>query len=328
MPFSYEETRDVAQEHLAAKASAARLADCALLESETIEEDWGFIFFGESKKYVETGDARAKLAAPMRLVVLKGNGRLYEAGSSEPIDQYLSDLEGWMGLRRMPSRIADAEIKVTFTPTAEGGRKGPAFSGYRPAFSIREDYLTTGVLDFVEVAELGPGETGTARVTFITPHVYPHTLWAGRILRVQEASRLVATATILDVLNPVLRVEEPLFEVLLGGEVVARSNLKHRDIHMCIANGSFVPTFAFDKVAHVFALFAESQDDTSTVDETKLRDYYASRDKLGLLLRSPAGATIETKAIHIVDFRAELGDDDACELAVHLASHDGLDACE
>ena len=46
---------------------------------------------------------------------------------------------------------------------------------------------------------------------------------------------------------------------------------------MGVAHGSFTPTFAFTKVAKVFALFAESQGDTGgTVDEAKLRDYYTS----------------------------------------------------
>lgn len=76
MASSYEEARDAAQEHLAIEASTARLSHRALLESETIEEDWGFIFFGESKEYVENGDLRSRLAEPLRLVILKKNGRL------------------------------------------------------------------------------------------------------------------------------------------------------------------------------------------------------------------------------------------------------------
>lgn len=122
--------------------------------------------------------------------------------------------------------------------------------------------------------------------------------------------------------------DETSYEVLLGDEVIGRSNLEYRDTSMGVAHGGFTPTLAFTKVTDVFALFAESQGDTGTVDEAKLRDYYTRRDSLGLRLRSAAGATIDTEAIHIVDFRAELDDEDACQLEVNLASHDGLDGCD
>ena len=94
-----------------------------------------------------------------------------------------------------------------------------------------------------------------------------------------------------------LNSEETKYEVLLGDEVIGRSNLEYRDTSMGVAHGSFAPTRAFAKVAGVFALFAESQGDTAgTVDEAKLRDYYSRRDSLGLSLRSAAGATIDTQA--------------------------------
>ena len=47
---------------------------------------------------------------------------------------------------------------------------------------------------------------GTARgtITFITPEAYPASLWVGKILDIQEGGRIVGTAVVEKVLNPVL----------------------------------------------------------------------------------------------------------------------------
>ncbi len=94
------------------------------------------------------------------------------------------------------------------------------------------------------------------------------------------------------VLNPVLLIEEPLYEILLGGEVLGRSPLAGRDSGMGLALGPFTPTFAFTKVEDVFALFAEASKDAG--DTSKVNEYYKKRDALGLKLRSPEGADIAT----------------------------------
>lgn len=158
--------------------------ECAILDSETIETEWGFVFFYQSKQYVETGDFSAALAGDAPLVVLKETGDIYAMGTAEPVDDYLKELEGWLGVGSTPRRRPDVEVELTMTPTAEGGRKGPAFSGYRPHFAIREDFLTSGQIELVGIEQLGPGETAKANITFLS--VLPHSIWQGRVLRAQE----------------------------------------------------------------------------------------------------------------------------------------------
>ena len=48
---------------------------------------------------------------------------------------------------------------------------------------------------------------GEARgtITFITPEAYPHTLWVGKTMDICEGERIVGTATVEKVLNPVLQ---------------------------------------------------------------------------------------------------------------------------
>ena len=102
------------------------------------------------------------------------------------------------------NREPDIEALVTFLPTSEGGRQGPAFSGYRPNHLVLADYLTSGVHEYIDTDSVSPGESARTRITFITPEHYPHCVWPGRVIRVQEGGRLVGHAEVLQVFNPEL----------------------------------------------------------------------------------------------------------------------------
>ena len=101
-------------------------------------------------------------------------------------------------------RDPDVEALVTFLSTKEGGRRTPARSGYRPAHAVRDDYLTTGVQRFLDREWVAPGETVRAHITFVSPEHYPHCLWPGKVINVQEASHVVGQAEIICILNPQL----------------------------------------------------------------------------------------------------------------------------
>ena len=98
------------------------------------------------------------------------------------------------------TREPDAEVTFRFN----GTRRGPVADGYRPAHRIREDYLTTGVHCYLDAEEVAPDGEARGTITFITPEAYPHTLWVGKVLDIQEGERVVGTATVERVLNPVL----------------------------------------------------------------------------------------------------------------------------
>ena len=100
-------------------------------------------------------------------------------------------------------RTPDAEVTFRFN----GTRKGPVAEGYRPAHRIREDYLTTGVHHYFGVSQVAPDGEARGTVTFITPEAYPNSLWVGKVLPIQEGERVVGTATVEKVLNPILNRE-------------------------------------------------------------------------------------------------------------------------
>jgi hypothetical protein len=88
------------------------------------------------------------------------------------------------------------------------GKRKTVLSGYRPVYDIRPDYWTSTHHEFISANELSTGEETTAKVWFLTPEVYPKSLWVGRVLKVAEGSRQVGTATVEAVLNPILARDE------------------------------------------------------------------------------------------------------------------------
>ena len=99
-------------------------------------------------------------------------------------------------------RAPDVEVTFRFN----GTRRGPVADGSRPAHRIREDYLTTGVHHYFDAETVAPDGEARGTITFLTPESYPHTLWSGKTIDICEGERVVGTATIERVLNPVLEV--------------------------------------------------------------------------------------------------------------------------
>lgn len=98
----------------------------------------------------------------------------------------------------------DCLAQIRLLTTEEGGRQTPAASGYRPNHAVRDDYLTTGVHDYLDADKLEPGESALAHIVFASPEHYPRCLWSGKLVRIQEGGRLVGFAKIIDVYNPLL----------------------------------------------------------------------------------------------------------------------------
>jgi elongation factor Tu len=102
------------------------------------------------------------------------------------------------------NRPADATAEFRLLPTESGGKAQAVSSGYRPTVGVHSNYQTSVSLEFEASGLCAPGASVHASVWFLTPEVYPHSLWAGRELEVFEGSRRVGTLQIRSVLNPVL----------------------------------------------------------------------------------------------------------------------------
>jgi len=64
-----------------------------IIESETIEKDWGWVFFYSSKKWIETNDFEYAVAGNAPYFVLRDNGKILETGTAYPVDHYIKRFE-------------------------------------------------------------------------------------------------------------------------------------------------------------------------------------------------------------------------------------------
>lgn len=85
-----------------------------------------------------------------------------------------------------------------------GTRKTAVWDGYRPAHLVTDNYLTTGIHHYYETDFILPDGTAKGTITFISPEAYPHCLWVGKKINIQEGARIVGTATITKILNSLL----------------------------------------------------------------------------------------------------------------------------
>jgi len=78
-----------------------------VLDDETIERPWGWVFFYNSRRFVETGDVRSCLGGNAPLIVERTSGRLLETGTAQDIGFYLSNYEATGDPYMQPGRVLE-----------------------------------------------------------------------------------------------------------------------------------------------------------------------------------------------------------------------------
>lgn len=106
-----------------------------------------------------------------------------------------------MGCNMMEKNI---DIKATLEDL--GVRKTPIFSGIRPTIKVKEDYLTSSLIEFE--SEMVDGFVDEVSIWFVSPEHYPKSLWVGKILEVYEGARVIAYVTVTEVMNKILDIEK------------------------------------------------------------------------------------------------------------------------
>jgi hypothetical protein len=64
-----------------------------ILEEQTLEKDFYFVFFYESRRYLETGNLRDKIYGSTALIVEKDNGAFTELGAGRSVESQLQHFE-------------------------------------------------------------------------------------------------------------------------------------------------------------------------------------------------------------------------------------------
>ena len=93
----------------------------------------------------------------------------------------------------------------------------PFANNYRPMFKIsnKQPYLTTGQISFKdENFMLTVNEKTEAYISFLSPEVYPHTLWVGKVVQFFEGENLTGEAKVLEIHNKLLETDENNEEII------------------------------------------------------------------------------------------------------------------
>ena len=64
-----------------------------LINAETMERSFGWVFFYNSKDYLETGDSDSMLLGNAPFIVDRINGEVHVTGSAEPVEDYIEEYE-------------------------------------------------------------------------------------------------------------------------------------------------------------------------------------------------------------------------------------------
>ena len=76
-----------------------------VLDDATIEKSWGWVFFYNSRKFIEIDDFSSQLAGNCPLIIERSSGQLLETGTARPIDFYLLNYEATGDPNMRPGRV-------------------------------------------------------------------------------------------------------------------------------------------------------------------------------------------------------------------------------
>jgi hypothetical protein len=81
-----QQARAIAADHLSAVTPPVDIIDVA-----TQEHEFGWVFFYDSRRYLETGEFSCRLAGNAPLLIERLSGRLWTLGTARSLDFYLDN---------------------------------------------------------------------------------------------------------------------------------------------------------------------------------------------------------------------------------------------
>ena len=69
-----------------------------LLDDATIDKAWGWVFFYQSRRFIETGDFSSQLVGNALIIVNARTGVATVTGTAHPVDHYIAQYEHEHGL--------------------------------------------------------------------------------------------------------------------------------------------------------------------------------------------------------------------------------------
>ena len=84
-----DQAKDIALKYLNSDRSSDDLVD--IIDEQTIEETFGWVFFYESKKFLETGEEKWMLAGNSPLIVDQDDGSVHSTGAGPFYEQGIEE---------------------------------------------------------------------------------------------------------------------------------------------------------------------------------------------------------------------------------------------
>ena len=92
LQMNKEDARAIAAEYIGEFRQTTEGVTLVIIDSETQEREFGWVFFYDSKEFVETGDFIHSIAGNAPVVVLR-DGTIRTTGTARPLSEYLLEIE-------------------------------------------------------------------------------------------------------------------------------------------------------------------------------------------------------------------------------------------
>lgn len=91
--MNQQQAQSLVEAELEKVGDEAQPVDCVVLEDETLERPWGWVFFYQSRAFVETGDPREMVGGNAPMLVNRHTGELIHTGTAYDFEHYIAEYE-------------------------------------------------------------------------------------------------------------------------------------------------------------------------------------------------------------------------------------------
>ena len=91
--LTQSQARELVARQLDAFPDYDDLGGCVILDEHTIERSWGWVFFYNSRKYVETNEFEHALFGNAPYIVNRFDGSMHVTGTARPTEHYIAEYE-------------------------------------------------------------------------------------------------------------------------------------------------------------------------------------------------------------------------------------------
>jgi hypothetical protein len=96
--------RDLVKELIDARYEHTQDDELVILDDETIEREFGWVFFYTSRRFLETGNALYMLFGNAPIIVDRRDGSLHVTGTARSVEEYIRDFESKRAIKSRQER--------------------------------------------------------------------------------------------------------------------------------------------------------------------------------------------------------------------------------